>query len=154
MRNMVQCYKAMSVCVCMLVLVGCAGPQFQPATPEANQALVYLYQPSELLSDGEHNLVAINEKVVAEIEAGSYFVLAVSPGRISVTRTLTSVFGMLSPSAHIGLWEGFVEVENFGATSGHRYYVRFPEGVLMEDEQVQEALEQMHELTLLEPYQE
>jgi len=119
--------------------------------PEEGQALLYLYQPSELLPDGEHNLVAVNEKVVAELEAGSYFVMKIVPGRISVTRKLTSSFGMLSPSAHIGLWEGFVEVENFGANRGHRYYVRFPEGVYVDDEEV--ALEQMHDLKLLEPYQ-
>ena len=154
MRYFVERFKNSGICFCVLLSLGCAGPQFQPATPEDSQALVYFYQPSELLPDGEHNLVAVNEKVVAEVEAGSYFVLAVSPGRISVTRKLTSSFGLLSPSAHIGLWEGFVEVENFGAKSGRRYYIRFPEGVLMEDEQVQEALEEIHDLTLLEPYRE
>lgn len=140
------------MCIFMVTMFGCASPQLQPAAPEEGQALLYLYQPSELLSDGEHNLVAVNEKVVVEVEAGSYYFMTIPPGRISVTRKLTSSFGMLSPSAHIGLWEGFVEVENFGAKKGQRYYVRFPEGVYVEDEEV--ALEQMHDLKLLEPYQE
>lgn len=142
----------MTIFLLLVLLQGCAGPQFQPAIPDAGKALLYIYEPSVLLSDGEHNLVAVNEKVVAEVEPGSYFVMPITPGRISVTRKLTSSFGMLSPSAHIGLWEGFVEVENFGAKNGQRYYVRFPEGVYVDDEQI--ALEQMHELKLLEPYKE
>ena len=154
MKNMARWYKGMGVCIGMVVLLGCAGPQFQPAEPGEGQALVYLYEPSELLSDGEHNLVAVNEKVVVEMEPGGYFVVSVPPGRVSVTRKLTSAFGILSPSAIIGVWEDFIEVENFGAKSGHRYYVRFPEGVLIEDRQLQETLEEMHGLKLLEPYQE
>ena len=142
----------LSICLLIVTLFGCAGPQLKPAEPEEGQALLYIYQPSELLSDGEHNLVAVNEKVVAEVEAGSYFFMNVAPGRISITRKLTSSFGMLSPSAHIGLWEGFVEVENFRAKNGQRYYVRFPEGVYVDDEE--EALQQMHDLKLLEPYKE
>lgn len=138
--------------ILMFLVPGCAGPQFQPASPENEQALLYIYQPSELLSDGEHNLVAVNDKVVAEVEAGSYFVMNVDPGRLSITRKLTSSFGMLSPSAHIGLWEGFVEVENFRAKSGGRYYIRFPEGVYVDDEE--EALEQLGGLKLLDPYKE
>lgn len=142
----------LGVCIFLVTVFGCASPQLQPAVPEEGQALLYLYQPSELLPDGEHNLVAVNEKVVAEVEAGSYYFMKIPPGRISVTRKLTSSFGMLSPSAHIGLWEGFVEVENFGAKKGQRYYVRFPEGVYVDDEQM--ALEHMHDLKLLEPYRE
>ena len=141
-----------SVCAWIVVTLGCAGPQFQAGTPEAGKALLYIYEPAAFLSDGEHNLVSVNEQVVAEVEPGSYFVMTVSPGRISVTRKLTSAFGLLSPSAHIGLWEGFVEVENFKAKDGHRYYVRFPEGVYVGEEQV--ALEEMHGLKLLEPYKE
>jgi len=152
MRLFEERFKNLGVCFCMLPLLGCTGLQFQPATPQENKALVYLYQPSEFFPDGEHNLVAVNEKVVAEVEPGCYFVLAVSPGRISVTRKLTSSFGLLSPSSHIGWWEGFVEMENFGAKSGHRYYIRFPEGVYVDEEE--EALEEMEELKLLEPYQE
>ncbi len=152
MRTIWQQSHALSLCVLIVTLFGCAGPQLQPAQPEQGQALLYLYQPSELLSDGEHNLVAVNEKVVAEVEAGSYYFLNIPPGRISITRKLTSSFGMLSPSAHIGLWEGFVEVENFRAKKGQRYYIRFPEGVYVDDEEV--ALEEMHDLKLLEPYTE
>jgi Protein of unknown function (DUF2846) len=141
-----------TILVLLVLMHGCAGPQFQPATPEGDNALLYIYEPATLLSDGEHNLVAVNEKIVAEVEAGSYFVMTIPPGRISITRKLTSSFGLFSPSAHIGLWEGFVEVENFGAKGGRRYYIRFPEGVYVGDER--EALVQMHGLKLLEPYKE
>ncbi|MDT7041039.1 DUF2846 domain-containing protein [Candidatus Nitronereus thalassa] len=141
------------ILVTLLVLMqSCAGPQFQPASPDAGNALLYIYEPSALLSDGEHNLVAVNEKIVAEVEPGSYFVMTIPPGRISITRKLVSTFGLLSPSAHIGLWEGFVEVESFGAKGGQRYYIRFPEGVYVEDEQ--RALDQLYGLKLLQPYQE
>ena len=137
----------------MLVLsFGCAGPQFQPAEPEAEQALLYIYQPAVLLSDGDHNLVAVNEKVVTEVEPGSYFVMNIDPGRVSISRKLKSSFGMLSPTSYIGLWEGFVDVENFRAKSGSRYYIRFPEGVYVDDEPL--ALEQMHGLKLLPPLKE
>lgn len=152
MRRIWHRSQEIVLCVLVVTMFGCAGPQLQPAVPEEGQALLYMYQPSELLPDGEHSLVAVNEKVVAEVEAGSYYFMNIPTGRISVTRKRTSSFGMLSPSAHIGLWEGYVEVENFGAKKGHRYYVRFPEGVYVEDEEV--ALEQMHDLKLLEPYQE
>lgn len=151
MRQFVKSFKVLGVCFWMCVALGLASAEFQPATPEEGQAVVYLYHPSEFFSDGEHNLVALNEKVVAEIEAGSYFVQTIPLGRTIVTRKLTSAFGMLSPSSHIGLWEGFVEVEGFIARGGRRYYVRFPEGVYVEEE---EALEELEDLKLLEPYKE
>ena len=152
MRHVSLVFRHCIFVILLVLMQGCAGPQFQPATPDADKALLYIYEPSALLSDGEHNLVAVNEKIVAEVEPGSYFVMTIPPGRILITRKLTSSFGMLSPSAHIGLWEGFVEVENFGAKGGQRYYIRFPEGVYVEDEQ--QALEQLYGLKLLKPYQE
>ena len=131
-----------------LILAGCAtsGPPFVPEAPRPDSALLYLYRPSGMVGSGNHYLAAINDKPIARMKSGSYFVMQHPPGEIAVSRKSVPAFGLL-PFNLTGLIDGFVKTVQFELKGGQRYFITFPAGQLITDEA--QALSEMSGAELL-----
>jgi hypothetical protein len=118
-----------------LLLAGCAtsGPPFVPDAPGPDSALLYLYRPSGMVGSGNHYLAAINDKPIARMKSGSYFVMQHPPGEIAVSRKSVPAFDLL-PFNLVGLIDGFVKTAQFDLKGGQRYFITFPAGELVNDE--------------------
>jgi hypothetical protein len=57
-----------------VILAGCAshGPLFQPATPETEKALVYIYRPGGFMLGGRDAYFYVNDKNVVDLSSEGY----------------------------------------------------------------------------------
>lgn len=130
---------AVVAAVIMLGLSACAGgPPFQPPPMTQGTADIVLFRTSSMVGAANADIVAINDRFAARLTSGTYAIQSVAPGSVEVTRKTGSVLGSGSDAGWglgglVGAVDGFRPIASFEVEAGKRYYLRFPHGKRVEE---------------------
>ena len=138
----------------VFVLVGCASaPPFKPPAASADKVTIYAFRTSSIVGGANSDIVAVNDRFIGRLNSGTYAVYEMGEGDISVSRKAGSILGSGDSAGWglgglVGAVDGFREVVRFDGRAGSTYFVRFPHGKLVENN---EALELMGGLENVTP---
>ncbi len=138
------------------LLAACASPdgppfELQPAT--AGKAVVYAFRTASIVGGGNTDLVTVNERFIGRLTSGSYAVYEADPGPLSIARKAGSIFsgegetGGWGLGAVIGAIDGYIEVVALEAEAGEIYFVRFPHGELVPNQQALTMMDGLENVT-------
>lgn len=144
------------VLLLVLALSACAspdGPPFELSAATEGKARIYAFRTASIVGGGNSDIVAINGRFIGRLNSGTYSVYEVEPGPVTVSRKGGSIFfgegeevgwglGALS-----GAIEGYIDLLEFDTEPGRIYFVRFPHGELVANEQALELMDRLEDVT-------
>lgn len=140
--------------ICVALLSACAsGPVFQQESAAADKVTLYAFRTASIVGGGNSDIVAVNDRFIGRLNSGTYAVYRTEPGSVKITRKTGSRLGSgqnlgWGLGGLVGAVDGFVEVASFTGSANQIYFIRFPHGKLVPND---EALEMMDGLKNVTP---
>jgi len=146
----------LTLTIAVVVLAACAtadGPPFNLPLLAKDKATVYAFRTASIVGGGNSDIVSVNDRFIGRLNSGTYAVYQAEPGKLVIKRKAGSILGKgeglgWGLGGLVGAIDGFVEVEAFTGEAGKLYFVRFPHGELVQND---EALGMMDGLKNVTP---
>jgi len=138
------------------LLSACAtadGPPFSLSPAVEGKTTIYAFRTASIVGGGNSDIVSVNDRFIGRINSGTYAVYSTEPGVLVVKRKTGSIFFGEGESAGwglgglIGAIDGFVEVATFTGKANHIYFVRFPHGALVPNDEAVGMMDRLENVT-------
>ena len=138
-----------------LLLSACAtasGPPFNLSPTIDDKATVYAFRTASIVGGANSDIVSINDHFIGRLNSGTYAVYNTEPGELVVKRKTGSIWGEGESGGWglgglVGAIDGFIEVETFTGMANHIYFVRFPQGELVPNDEALEMMDRLENVT-------
>jgi hypothetical protein len=134
-------------------IVGCAsGPPFQLQPAIKDQVTIYAFRTSSIVGGANSDIVAVNDHFIGRLNSGTYAVYRTEPGLIKITRKTGSRWASGQDSGWglgglVGAVDGFVEMTTFTGKANEIYFIRFPHGELVANDEALEMMDGLENVT-------
>lgn len=150
--------KLQTLFITVLLLSACAtadGPLFSLSPVVSEKSTIYAFRTASIVGGANSDIVSVNDRFIGRLNSGTYAVYYAEPGEQTVKRKTGSIWGEGESGGWglgglVGAIDGFVEVVKFRSDPGKIYFVRFPHGELVAND---DALEMMDHLENITPNQ-
>lgn len=135
------CKRLLLLAPVTLLVAACAsGPPFELLPADSDKVTLYAFRTSSIVGGGNSDIVAVNDRFIGRLNSGTYVVYTAGPGDLSVTRKAGSILGSgdnlgWGLGGLVGALDGFHEVASFTGEPGGIYFVRFPHGKLVPNDE-------------------
>jgi Protein of unknown function (DUF2846) len=147
------CRRLLLLTAVSILLAACAsGPPFRMAPADSEKATIYAFRTSSIVGGANSDIVAVNDRFIGRLNSGTYAVYKTGPGELRVTRKAGSILGSGESAGWglgglVGAIDGFVEVVNFTGEPGRIYFVRFPHGKLVPNQEAMGMMDGLENVT-------
>ncbi|MDH3469104.1 MAG: DUF2846 domain-containing protein [Gammaproteobacteria bacterium] len=148
--------KLQTLIITVWLLSACAsadGPPFSLSPIIDGKTTIYAFRTASIVGGGNSDIVSVNDRFIGRLNSGTYAVYNTEPGELLVKRKTGSIFfgegesGGWGLGGLVGLIDGFVEVVSFTGNSNQIYFIRFPHGELVPNDEALEMMDRLENVT-------
>ncbi len=138
-----------------LMLSACAspkGPPFELKPAREGKATIYAFRTASIVGGANSDIVSVNDRFIGRLNSGNYTVYMAEPGKLRVARKTGSIWGEGESGGWglgglVGAIDGFQEIVTFEGKANQIYFIRFPHGEMMPNEEALELMDRLENVT-------
>lgn len=139
----------------VFLLSACAtpnGPPFAFSPPVEGKVAIYAFRTASIVGGANSDIVSVNDHFIGRLNSGTYTVYNANPGKIVVKRKAGSILGSGEDvgwglGGLVGAIDGFVEVVSFTGKAGQSFFIRFPHGELVSNDEAIVMMDRLENVT-------
>ncbi len=139
----------------VLLLSACAspkGPPFELQPAAEGKVTIYAFRTASIVGGANSDIVSVNDRFIGRLNSGTYAVYMTEPGKLRVAQKTGSIWGDGESGGWglgglVGAIDGFQEIVAFEGEANQIYFVRFPHGEMVPNEEALEMMDRLENVT-------